>query len=318
MDKNYLKELDNKIGTIKENGSKVIFASLWFDAVFKRVCTNYAFFTKKLLNYSLPININKNNKITVLGNELIKSKLDDYHSTADLFFKVNNDVYVSFEMNTEYFEDVKYRNFMLLNKQYVSVLKQGENIKKLKQIYIYQVNFNMNTYQNNLPYEEVILQNSTKNIIYINNYNIYNENLDFYENLYYNGNRDTKTCLMASILSKNFSELYERLRQVFTEKQTKQIIEGVIDMTFTETEPILTEWEAYLLERDVQMEKKDRIKREMKEARESGLEQEFEQGANQKELSIVQNMLKQNFSLEDTAKATGLPIYKVKQLQTNL
>ena len=314
MDKNYLKELDNKIGTIKENGSKVIFASLWFDAVFKRVCTNYAFFTKKLLNYSLPININKNNKITVLGNELIKSKLDDYHSTADLFFKVNNDVYVSFEMNTEYFEDVKYRNFMLLNKQYVSVLKQGENIKKLKQIYIYQVNFNMNTYQNNLPYEEVILQNSTKNIIYINNYNIYNENLDFYENLYYNDNRDTKTCLMASILSKNFSELYERLRQVFTEKQTKQIIEGVIDMTFTETEPILTEWEAYLLERDVQMEKKDRIKREMKEARESGLEQ----GANQKELSIVQNMLKQNFSLEDTAKATGLPIYKVKQLQTNL
>lgn len=314
MDKNYLKELDNKIGTIKENGSKVIFASLWFDAVFKRVCTNYAFFTKKLLNYSLPININKNNKITVLGNELIKSKLDDYHSTADLFFKVNNDVYVSFEMNTEYFEDVKYRNFMLLNKQYVSVLKQGENIKKLKQIYIYQVNFNMNTYQNNLPYEEVILQNSTKNIIYINNYNIYNENLDFYENLYYNDNRDTKTCLMASILSKNFSELYERLRQAFTEKQTKQIIEGVIDMTFTETEPILTEWEAYLLERDVQMEKKDRIKREMKEARESGLEQ----GANQKELSIVQNMLKQNFSLEDTAKATGLPIYKVKQLQTNL
>ena len=68
-------------------------------------------------------------------------------------------------------------------------------------------------------------------------------------------------------------------------------------------EPILTEWEAKMLD---EIEKYDTIKNSKEEG--------FEEGESKKQIEIAKNLLKMKMDVNDISKATGLAIDEINLL----
>ena len=126
---NYLKELDKNITLI----------NLTYDITFKSVFQRNKHLLKDYL-YSL-LNI-KSSKLFFLNSELYKENKNEYHKIIDLYLSLDNKIFVDIELNKIPFEIVMERNNLYLNKLSSMLLETGENIKKLKQYHLYQINLN--------------------------------------------------------------------------------------------------------------------------------------------------------------------------------
>lgn len=128
-----------------DNTKESIFIPLSKDYIIKSLFTNnpkvYRDFLISQIQNIINLDI-KNTNINYNNVELGKTNYKEYNKILDLYVILNNNIYIDFECNTSSFKHIKERNILYLNKISTKVLETGDNINKLKNIYIIQLNIN--------------------------------------------------------------------------------------------------------------------------------------------------------------------------------
>ena len=299
---NYLKKLDKKLALI----------NLTYDITFKSVFQRNKELLKDYLNSLMNLNITSTSKITFLNSELYKENKNEYHKIIDLYLSIDNQIFIDIELNKMPFEMVIERNNLYLNKLASMLLETGDNIKKLKQYHLYQINLNAHkSDEGNSQF--VIPFDIENNKIYPIKQKTIIRNLETYKKLYYTyGKRSKKVIWNAALAAKTFTELYTLLKQILKEKDLQKFMKDVINMS--KSKLVLHAWEkekldALVLENaKIYGEKYGRIEGQ-KKGRISGIKEGT--------IKIAKNLLNMNMSIHDISKATGLSIKELKLLNKN-
>lgn len=299
---NYLKKLDKKLALI----------NLTYDITFKSVFQRNKELLKDYLNSLMNLNITSTSKITFLNNELYKENKNEYHKIIDLYLSIDNQIFIGIELNKMPFEMVIERNNLYLNKLASMLLETGENIKKLKNYSLYQLNLNAHKSDLNIN-KKVIPFDIENNKIYPIKQKTIIRSLETYKKLYFTyGKRDRQVIWNAALTAKTFTEMYILLRQILSEKQLQKFMKDVINMS--KSKFVLHAWEkekldALVLENaKIYGEKYGRIEGQ-KKGRISGIKEGT--------IKIAKNLLNMNMSIHDISKATGLSIKELKLLNKN-
>lgn len=228
---NYLKKLDKKLALI----------NLTYDITFKSVFQRNKELLKDYLNSLMNLNITSTSKITFLNNELYKENKNEYHKIIDLYLSIDNQIFIGIELNKMPFEMVIERNNLYLNKLASMLLETGENIKKLKNYSLYQINLNAHKSDLNIN-KKVIPFDIENNKIYPIKQKTIIRKLETYKKLYYTyGKRSKKVIWNAALAAKTFTELYTLLKQILKEKDLQKFMKDVINMS--KSKFVLHAWE---------------------------------------------------------------------------
>ena len=171
---------------IKEN---IELIPLTRDFMFKHIFTNNPNILKKFLISVLKLNINPElASIVVESNELVKSRNKEYHKTVDILVKINNNLKIDVELNSEKFKTIKLRNTLYLHKISTDTIEVGTATIDMSKYYFYQLNLNSNNSDNTSSESYMLLEeNSHKPLL--DNFKIICKSLDYYKKLYYNSNK---------------------------------------------------------------------------------------------------------------------------------
>ena len=102
---------------------------------------------------------------------------------------------------------------------------------------------------------------------------------------------------LVVLSSENYEELYKTVSQILDEKDTDIFMDEVVRMNLEE--PILTEWEAKMLD---EIEKYDTIKN----SKEEGFEEGENSGIEKTKIETARKMLKDNMDIDLIVKYTSL------------
>jgi len=211
-----------------------IFIPLSKDYIIKSLFTNnkdiYKEFLISQLQNIITLEINNTN-ITYNNVELGKTNYKEYNKILDLYVLLNNNIYIDFECNTSSFKHVKERNILYLNKISTKVLETGDNINKLKNIYIIQLNINSSKEDIFDNDDEIMLIGKKSNKIFSKLEYILTKNIEYYKLLFYNGIKLSKDKMWLVVLaSTNYQELFTALGYVVDNKTRNKLIKDVINM----------------------------------------------------------------------------------------
>ena len=106
---------------------------------------------------------------------------------------------------------------------------------------------------------------------------------------------------LVVLSSENYEELYRAVSQILDEKDTDISMDEVVRMNLEE--PILTEWEAKMLD---EIEKYDTIKNSKEEG--------FEEGIEQNKIETARRMIEDNLDVNTISKYTGLSVDEIDLL----
>ena len=212
--------------------------------MFKRIFTKNPNILKEFLITVLNLELDpKNTSITIISNELIKSKRQEYHKTVDILVKINNNLKIDVELNSEKFKTIKLRNTLYLHKISTDTIEVGTATIDMSKYYFYQLNLNSNNSDNTSSESYMILEeNSHKPLL--DNFKIICKSLDYYKKLYYNSSKyvSKDVIWLALLRADNFSELKEMSKLVMKDKDSKKFVNDCIEAS--QDEVILSEWEA--------------------------------------------------------------------------
>ena len=287
------------------------FIPLTRDFMFKRIFTNNPEILKKFLISVLKLDINPDlATITILNNELTKAREKEYHKTVDIYARINNNLRIDIEVNSEKFNTIKVRNTFYLNKITVDTTDVGVNYKDFSKIYFYQLNLNIQKCDKDLDEEYEIL--STKNHKkLLDNYKIVCKSLDYYNELYYNqDNKLSEDIIWLSLLNANsLDELKEIAGFVMNDKEKEKFVSDCEDAC--KDVKWLSEWKsdfwADVVRHNV-----------LEDAKNEGLKVGIEQGIEQKETEMIKGMLKKNIDLKTISEIAGISIDKIKKIEKDL
>ena len=302
---NYLKELDKKI----------LLINLTYDITFKSVFQRNKELLKDYLNTMLDVNI-KSSKITFLNSELYKENKNEYHKIIDLYLSIDNQIFIDIELNKMPFKMVIERNNLYLNKLASMLLETGDNIKKLKQYHLYQINLNAHKSDEGNSQFVIPFDIENKKIYPIKQKTII-RNLETYKKLYYTyGKRSKKVIWNAALTAKTFTELYTLLKQILKEKDLQKFMKDVINMS--KSKFVLHAWEKEKLDALVLENAKEYgLKYGRKEGHKQGIKEGRKEGIKSSRIKIAKNLFNMQMSLNDISKATGLSIKELKLLNKN-
>ena len=283
------------------------FIPLTRDFMFKRIFTNNPEILKKFLISVLKLDINPDlATITILNNELTKAREKEYHKTVDIYARINNNLRIDIEVNSEKFNTVKVRNTFYLNKITVDTTDVGVNYKDFSKIYFYQLNLNIQKCDKDLDEEYEIL--STKNHKkLLDNYKIVCKSLDYYNELYYNqSNKLSEDIIWLSLLNaSNLDELKEIAGLVMSDKEKEKFVSDCEDAC--KDVKWLSEWKSDFWADVVRHNVLENVKNE-------GLKE----GIEQKETEMIKGMLKKNIDLKTISEIAGISIDKIKKIEKDL
>ena len=303
----YYQKLD-KIN--KECGKTMI--KLTFDTAFKSFFSRNPDFLKDFLIEELSLDMDKDEtKITVSNVELPKDIQKEYQKKVDIIIYLDESIIVNVEANTNKFKNIKRRNFIYMAKLYGLTLKKGEKIKKLEEADLYQLNINASKDDKNIGENIYELRSRFTGETLIDNFTLHLKNIEYYRNLYYNkGEKLSRADMWLVVLSsENYEELYRTVSQILDEKNTDIFMDEVIRMNLEE--PILTEWEAKMLD---EIEKYDTIKNSKEEGFVDGFEEGETSGIQKTKIETARKMLEDNLDINTISKYTGLSIDEINLL----
>ena len=299
----YYQKLD-KIN--EECGRKMI--KLTFDTAFKSFFSRNPDFLKDFLIEELTLDMNKDEtKITVSNVELPKDIQKEYQKKVDIIIYLDDTTIVNVEANTNKFKNIKRRNFIYMAKLYGLTLKKGEDVKKLEEADLYQLNINASKDDKEIGENIYELKSRFTGEVLIDNFTLHLKNIAYYRDLYYTkGEKLNRADIWLVVLSsENYEELYKTVSQILDEKDTDIFMDEVVKMNLEE--PILTEWEAKMLD---EIEKYDTIKN----SKEEGFEEGESSGIQKTKVETARKMLEKNMKLEDIVDITGLSKEEIKKL----
>ena len=283
------------------------FIPLTRDFMFKRIFTNNPEILKKFLISVLKLDINPNlATITILNNELTKAREKEYHKTVDIYARINNNLRIDIEVNSEKFDAVKVRNTFYLNKITVDTTDVGVNYKDFSKIYFYQLNLNIQKSDKDLEEEYEILSTKTHKRL-LDNYKIVCKSLDYYNELYYNqDNKLREDIIWLSLLNANsLDELKEIASLVMNDKEKEKFVSDCEDAC--KDVKWLSEWNpdfwADVVRHNV-----------LEDAKNEGLKE----GIEQNKIEMVKGMIKKNIDLKTIAEIAGISLKEVQSIKTSL
>ena len=285
---------------------------LTFDTAFKSFFSRNPDFLKDFLIEELNLDMNKDEtKITVSNVELPKDIGKEYQKKVDIIIYLDESIIVNVEANTSKFKNIKRRNFIYMAKLYSLTLKKGEDVKKLEEADLYQLNINASKEDKNIGENVYELRSRFTGEVLIDNFTLHLKNIEYYRNLYYTkGEKLNRAGMWLVVLSsENYEELYRTVSQILDEKDTDIFMDEVVRMNLEE--PILTEWEAKMLD---EIEKYDTIKNSKEEGFEDGFKKGATSGIQKNKIETARKMLEDNLDINVISKYTGLSIEEIKKM----
>ena len=287
------------------------FIPLTRDFMFKRIFTNNPEILKKFLISVLKLDINPNlATITILNNELTKAREKEYHKTVDIYARINNNLRIDIEINSEKFNTVKVRNTFYLNKITVDTTDVGVNYKDFSKIYFYQLNLNIQKSDKDLEEEYEILSTKTHKRL-LDNYKIVCKSLDYYNELYYNqDNKLREDIIWLSLLNANsLDELKEIASLVMNDKEKEKFVSDCEDAC--KDVKWLSEWKSDFWADVVRHNVLEDVKNE-------GLKIGIEQGIEQNKIEMVKGMIKEKIPLKTIEKIANVSLEEIKKIEESL
>ena len=318
-EKNYYSALD-----MIELDAKREFIPLTFDGMFKGLFKKDLNLLKDFILSQIGLEIEDGMcKIELLDSELVKDKVDEYQKTVDIYVTINN-IYMNIEINREYFKNVEKRNFIFADKLHTMMLKSGEDVKSLEDKMFIQINLNaMDKYDENhkkLKYgtDKIVYYGLETGKICNSNKFVYVKFLEYFRDLYYNGDEEMDQASLWLVLftSKSFLEMYNVLGKLFDDDRREQFIRNVINMI--DGKKIIDDWELEKLNEFVKYKSEKNLREEalreghaeghakgLKQGLEEGLEQGIEQGIEQTLREQIIKMLERDYNIEEIIDITG-------------
>ena len=311
----YFEKLDNEIKKkhkIFKNTDRTI-VPLTEDRPFKSFFSKNPDFLKEFLILELNLDIKPDKTtIDITSEEYPVDKIDDRIFRIDILVYLNNNIITNIEANSKNYNEVLFRNLIYVAKLVgIKLLKKGEDIKKLKSKQLFQLNINSNEY--NDKYGEDILELKGKHIK-AKNFKVIIKNIAYYRKLYYNKTKElTKGQLwLVALSAKTYTELYKILCEIYDdENHIDQIMKEVFSLN--QDKKILTDWENEMLNELVEYTAKENAR---KEGKKQGIEEGKKEGIKETKIKTVENMLKENISVDIISKVTDLSkeeILKIKK-----
>ena len=288
---------------------EIKFVPLTFDFIFKGVFLKNLDIFKEFILDQLELEINDDCNITLLNNELLKENKKEYSKTIDIYIRLNDDYYINCEINREKYKNVVYRNFLYFAKLCSMLLESGKEIKDINNKTLIQININANENLTNLKDElifgtkKTILFNEYKREQQYLNFYLVSKYIDYYRDLYYNKNINLSKSNMWLVMlsSQNFKELYNTLGYLLNDKDRDKFIRRVKNMCSEYFQ--LHEWEKEKCQELVEYTKISNAKKE---------------GIKEKEISVIKNMLENNFDYDTISKITNLSIEEIIKIKKSL
>ena len=257
--------------------------------------------------------------LEIKNTELLVSHYKEYKKIIDFNVDINKNILLNIELNKSYFKNVKLRNNFYKSKKISMNLKTGDDIKKIKELKNIQLNLNVKDKSKLLGEDIVVPYSIITNTIYINNDITYIRYLDYYRNLYYNG--DVKLTedeyWLALLTSENYMELNDIASKFLSDEAREKLVKDVIRLSNDEL--IFDEYEQMMGDKLIEYEEEQSL---LEEGREEGYDSGFQDGINtgieQNKIEIIQKMLKNNVDYETISKITEKTIKEIKKIEKNL
>ena len=302
--KEYLKEVDEALEMIP----------LTFDVVLKAVFVRNLDLLKRFIIDVLNLDIDPDKaKIRLSNNELPKENTSEYQKRVDILVIINNFLHVDIEANRGDFRKVKNRNQIYLDKLHTMILETGDNIKKLNDIFVYQLNLNksLDDSVQDIKEDEIYLYSKATQEKYLDNKVTYIKSLDYFRKDYYtNGMSLTDGDIwLASLTAKTFTELNEMLSRILNDKDRSRLVREAIRMS--KSNFVLSEWESEKMEELVREESR-RIDHD------DGFNEGIEQGIEQKTIDVIKSMLSNNLDLEIISNVTGKTKEEIEKIKSDM
>ena len=250
----------------------------------------------KLLESILKVEIEK---IEFLNLERNVDNINIKRKHLDLYLETNIGK-IQVEVNSSNHKYIRPRNFSYLCDIYSHNVLVGESYKEDK--LIIQINFNYGvSSESNI--EKYMLKSDT-NKTYIENFIIYEINMEKYKEIWYNRDEkeieENKYIIMLDLLPEELKNLSKRNRMVLKYmSELERVNESPKFREFMSAEEDNRKIENSLRE----------------EYKEEGLAEGREQGIKESSISIAKKMLSDKLDLEIISKYTNLPIEKIKELE---
>ena len=296
--KEYLEKLDKKIEMIP----------LIMNSAFKSVMTKNTSVFKKFLIETLHLDIDpRDANLIFLDKELIKENYKEKGKSVDLNVKLDNNLFINIEVNRYNYEHIKLRNKLYLEKLHTMQYEVGNNYNDLNSEYIYQLNLNYKDNYKGIGENIIVSYDITSNKIFDDNLKIYIKHLEYYKNMFYTNSKSMTydEIFMAGMLSNNFTEIYNIMKNILSTKELNRFMGSVINMS-KEYFPI-HEWEK---------EKMDKLVRDT--ARKEAIKEGLEQGREEETIHIIKIMLKKKMPYEDISEISGKTINDIKKIEKDI
>ena len=328
---------------VKLDNEEVPLIAITMDKMFKAIFTDNERLLKKFILSQLSLDIEeKDVKLQILNSELPVSNIKEYKKTVDVIVSLNDNIYVNLEVNRQSFYKIKNRNYLYKNSMINQTLKSGDKLKKIDNIYYYQINLNVKDKKD--EYDKEITKGTRtictveleSQIIYLNNDITLIKYLEFYRDLYYNkGIKLTEGEMwLVMLTSQNYKELYETLGYILDNKNRNKFIRKVIELSNDKF--FMDDWNEEIWDNYIEyLEEQEKVKREQeikeikigKEEIKIGKEEiknekevlkEKEKLLKDRESSFIINMINNNINIEIISKVTNLSIEKIMEIKDSL
>ena len=223
----YLEEMQKKRPMVK----------LTFDVMLKSFFARNVLAYKRFLNSVAHLNIQIDEmNLTNKNTELPLYNFREYSKRVDFYTDINGNIFINLELNNALFKNLKFRNRIYQSKKISLLLKRGakkKDIEKLEKIQNIQLNLNVKDKSSNLGEDIVVPYSIVTDTIYLNNEKTYIRYLDYYRNLYYNGNIELTEAdyWLALLTSENYIELNEILSKFVDDDFREEIVRDVIALS---------------------------------------------------------------------------------------
>ena len=270
------------------------------EVVFMYVFLNNRRLLKDLLETILERKIENMN---ILNPNLVTDKINNRIQKLDLLINTNNE-YINVELNSKFDKLIFTRNLFYAFKLCGSKAEKGKKVynsnKKIIQI---NLNFNCHGYKK----DELGLYSKQKKLIVTDILTIFNINVDFYVNDYYNNGKKFKSndelIIMLGLGKEELSELAERSDKVMEYKKK-------VDEVNNDDEVI--SW--FTAEEERKMYQDALIEQSKEEGKKVGLIEGEKKGKQAGILDIAKNMLAEGMSVDLIAKLTKLSKKQISRL----
>ena len=320
-----------KINNLREYDKNNEFIYLTNDVLFKSVMIRNKNILRRFLVELLNLKVDDNDKIVFLNKEFIKDKIKEKGGEVDIYVKIGNKYFIDIEMNKSRFSTVKIRNYLYVEKLHSQMLEEGEEYKILKANNLYQLNLNAKESKYSTAFDNMTEMSTITGIKTMECIQRYSVNLAYYEEMYYNEVEEMgfPEIVMAGLMSKNYTELYERMSLIFSENELNKFMGDVMNMSKKYFS--IHAWEKEKLDALVQ----DNIREEaIEEGRAIGLEKGLAEGREQGRAEgiheglregiesttkeMIKNMLKENTDYEYISKISGKTTEEIKSIEESM